>query len=307
MKVVVFGATELTHAIIQCLYENDLEIAAVVTISKQFKISYKADAVNNNRFVDLNPLTKKLNVPLIQYLDAEQTITDLKNITEKFDLAIVAGWYHLLPKKLRDLFLKGCGGFHASLLPILRGGAPLNWAIILGLKETGVSFFKLEDGVDNGFLYDQEKFIIDVNDKIKDLIRKCEDATLKILKRTLPKLLKDELVLYPQAGIPSYGGQRNPEDSLINWSNLEDSIIRLIRASSEPYGGAYSYIEGKKIIIWEATENSEASIYGVPGQVIIVENNVYIACGDYKSILVKDADNMDLLKKSNFKRMQSIR
>lgn len=304
MNITVFGSTDLTLSVLDFLYDNSYKIKAVVSAPEIFKISYQPEGVKNSRFVDLRSWTEQRNISIISYDNSIHAIQELKTLGEDSDFAIVVGWYHMVPKKLRDFFSMGCGGFHASLLPKLRGGAPLNWAILSGLKETGVSFFELSDGVDDGLLYDQENFPIKPSDYIEDLVDKSRLAILTMLKRTLPRIINNEKILYSQVENSSYCGQRKPEDSLIDWNMSAIEILRLVRASSRPYAGAYTFLDNQKIIIWKA-QVSPLEILGVPGQVLVVDGKAYIACG-CGALHINEADGMELLMKANHKRLHFV-
>lgn len=301
MKIVLFGTTDLTRSVAEFLFTNSYEIVAIVTIVEVFSISYKADGVKNTRFVDMEAWGKGRNIPVIMYNNTDQVISELKELKVTMDFGIVVGWYHMVPKKLRDLFSLGCGGFHASLLPRLRGGAPLNWAILLGLNETGVSFFELADGVDDGLLYAQEKFAIKTQDYIADLIKKSEKAILKMLCKIVPQIEKGQHLKYQQEGRASYCGQRAPEDSQIHWNDSAEKILCLIRASSLPYPGAYSFFEGEKVIIWKA-KVAKIDVYGATGQIIIIDGDVCVVCGE-GALILQTFTNNQLFKKANNKRM----
>lgn len=115
--------------------------------------------------------------------------------------------------------------------------------------------------------------------------------------------MNKETILTSQVGAPSYCGQRKPEDSLIDWTMPAIEILRLIRASSRPYAGAYTFLDNQKITIWKA-QVSPLEILGVPGQILIVDGNAYIACG-CGALLIKEADGVELLLRSNHKRMNN--
>jgi methionyl-tRNA formyltransferase len=309
MNIVLFGSTDLTLSVAEFLYAHSYKIVAIVTAPEVFNISYKMDGVKNVRFVNMHSWGIERNIPVISYHNSAQAITELGNLMETMDFSIVVGWYHMVPRKIRNLFSYGCAGFHASMLPKLRGGAPLNWAIILGMKETGVSFFELSDGVDDGLLYAQEKFPIEKDDHIQDLVNKSEAAIIKMLDKILPKIKRKDAIRYQQVGIASYCGQRIPEDSLIDWSKSAEDILLLIRASARPYAGAYTSLENQQICIWSA-EPTNLVFHGAAGQILILHDNVYVSCLN-TSILIKectnseDKDYMSVLLKSNHKRLLS--
>jgi methionyl-tRNA formyltransferase len=122
-----------------------------------------------------------------------------------------------------------------------------------------------------------------------------------MLKRTLPKIINNEKILYPQIGIPSYCGQRKPDDSLIDWTMPVIEILRLIRASSRPYDGAYTFLDNQKITIWKA-QVSPLEILGVPGQILVVDGTAHIVCGR-GALHINEAEGMESLMKANHKRM----
>ena len=302
MNITVFGSSDLTLEVLEFLHQNSYTIGAIVTIPQVFKISYNLTGVKNARFTDLSAWGKSRNIPVIIYQNSDQSIQELTQLKIQKDFAIAVGWYHMVPEKLRSIFSVGFGGFHSSLLPKLRGGAPLSWAILLGLEETGVSFFELGEGVDDGRLYDQEKFHISHKDTVFDLIIKSRDAICKMLQRTLPKIQMREFQKYPQQGTPSYCGQRTPQDGCINWEEDAHFIVRLIKSASHPYEGAYGFLGEEKIIIWDA-QLADIEVYGVSGQIMVIENKIYIACG-HSAILVLRAEQETLLKHSNHKKFK---
>ncbi len=303
MNIVLFGSTDVTLAVADFLSNESHQIGAIVTVSETFSISYKPDGVKNSRFVDMVAWGKEKGIPVIIYKNTDQTISDLKNLGISLDFAIVVGWFHMIQKKLRDLFFSGCAGFHASLLPQLRGGAPLNWAILLNLRETGVSFFEFSDGVDDGPLYAQEKFSIRDGDYIGDLIKKSEKSIIKMLGYTLPQIKRNHSLKHPQKGAPSYCGQRVPEDSQIDWNDPAKNILRLIRASSAPYPGAYSFLDTEKVIIWKA-ETSKIEVYGIPGQILIADG-IHIACKE-GAVTLREYQSNFQIEKSNHKKLRFL-
>jgi methionyl-tRNA formyltransferase len=170
------------------------------------------------------------------------------------DLIVTVGWYFMIPKRMREIAPLGCIGIHGSLLPKYRGGAPLVWAIINGEKETGLTLFYLEDGVDDGDIIDQKSFPIEEEDTIKDLLVKLEEDSIKVLLNNLPKIEKGNAPRIKQdETIATYVPQRKPEDGEINWEWDSKRIKNFIRAQTKPYPGAFTFMKNKKIIIWDAS------------------------------------------------------
>ena len=256
MKIVFFGATKFSEDILNSLFENRLDVSAVFTIPAVFEISYSKTPVKNSNYSNLTEFCEKRNIKCFSVNSSKigtKTIEYYDEIAKiNPDIILVMGWYFMVPKKIRELASFGVWGIHASMLPKYAGGAPLVWAIIKGEKETGVTLFRLADGVDDGDIIDQVSFSIDYQDSIKEVYEKATRASIDILVKSLKKIdsitftpqNKEEINIFPQ---------RNPNDGEIDMSKSADEIYNFIRAQSNPYPGAFFRTEdGKKIIIEKA-------------------------------------------------------
>jgi methionyl-tRNA formyltransferase len=161
------------------------------------------------------------------------------------------GWYYMLKKQTRDLAKFGAWGIHASLLPNYAGGAPLVWAIINGEKETGVTLFRMDDGVDDGDIIAQSKFAITDFDDIRTVYQKALEASNEILQEIMLKNEPPSFLPQDKSSIKIFS-QRNPQEGEIDWSWGPIKIKNFIRAQTKPYPGAWTVISGKKVIIWSA-------------------------------------------------------
>lgn len=253
MKIVFFGATDLGHQCLELIIESRLaEVAGIFTIPQEFSISYSPVPIKNMQYADFRKIANAHNIPLIEVQgkmrDYKKQLMDLEP-----DFLLVIGWYYMIPKSLRELAAKGCAGIHASLLPKYRGGAPLVWAMINGEKETGVSLFYFEDGVDNGNIIAQKKFPITGDDTIREVLAKAADASLSILEEFIPQIAKNVAPSIPQNHAEAtHVPQRKPADGCIDWAWDTQRIKNFIRAQTRPYPGAFTIIGGKKITIWDA-------------------------------------------------------
>ena len=266
-RTVLFGGTDFTVSIAEALIATGLPIAGVVTVERTFDISYSPGRpVVNARYADVQTWASKHDVPCLVYSNAEEV---RKFITEsRSNLGIVAGWYHLVDAATRALLPKGCLGLHSSLLPKLRGGAPLSWAILSGASETGISLFELTDGVDDGPLYGQVPFPVSQNAVVADLIELATAGAIELVSRCLPEISAGRLTPQPQTGQPSYTLQRTPEDGRIDWRSSAINIERLVRASGKPYAGAFSSLNGHRIGFWKVEVVTDGPhVMGVAGQI----------------------------------------
>ena len=266
MKIVLFGGTELTRRIADTLVDIGMPPTCVIHLPHTFTISYSPDAITNRRFADMADWSEHRGIEAHDYESVEQTITILRSLRP--EIGIAAGWYHMLPARLRCLLPQGVIGVHASLLPKYRGNAPLNWALLQGERESGVSLFALADGMDDGLLYGQRRFPIGPNDYISDLVERADSVATSLLRECIAGIADGSLTPQLQSGTPTYCLQRSPDDGIIDWTRPAEDIERLVRAVSQPYPGAHTALAGAAITIWRAQAKIGAPIVlGQPGQI----------------------------------------
>ena len=204
------------------------------------------------------------------------------------DLVFVCGWYWIIRKELLSVPKHGFVGFHFSLLPKYRGGAPVVWAIMNGEQETGFSLYRFEDGIDTGPVFAQDKVNISSDNYVNEVLLDIEKKALSSLENKYVQLLHGELSPKPQIGIPTYCAQRLPCDGKIDLALTQHQIYNFIRAQSCPYPGAFVYMQNQKLMIWRA-ELDERTYYCTPGQIVAFENdNALVGCGDNKVIVLTD-------------------
>lgn len=250
----MLGATKFSAELLESLYANNFKVEAIFSIPEEFNISYSKEKVRNYNFFDFKPFAKSNNIPFYEVDSLPgKKITDYFPEISKIqpDVILVLGWYYMVPKKIRSLSVYGAWGIHASLLPNYAGGAPLVWAIIEGEKETGVTLFRLEGGVDDGDIIAQESFAIEKDETIKEVYAKATQASKKVLVETLKAMPDVKFIPQDKNAIKIFP-QRKPEDGLIDWTWDNQKIKNFIRAQTKPYPGAFTIINGKKITIWDA-------------------------------------------------------
>ena len=253
MRIVFFGASELGYDCCENLIISEHSIVGIFTIEQEFNISYSPDKpVKNYLFKDFKELGRKYNIPVyVVNGNLNNYFNELENLRPEFILAV--GWYYMIPKKMLALAEKGGAGIHGSLLPKYRGNAPLVWALINGETETGVSFFYFADGVDEGDIIAQEKFIIEENDTISEVLDKLKFASIKVLNINIPLIENGNAPRFTQDhSNATIFPKRSPEDGEINWNWGSIQIKNFIRAQTKPYPGAFTFIKNKKVIIWDA-------------------------------------------------------
>jgi methionyl-tRNA formyltransferase len=255
MRVAFLGCTKYSESLLKVLSsQQNVEITRVFSIPEKFRISYSEGEVTNTNFANMEPYANQLSVPF-HWINSKKGMRlgdytqELKN--DDLDIILVLGWYYMIPKEIRELARHGAWGIHASLLPNYAGGAPLVWAMIKGEKQTGVTLFNMDDGVDDGDIIEQESFNILDSDTIKEVYEKATEASKGILKKvfnedyklTFKPQNKSQIKVYPQ---------RSEKDGEIDWSKSPKEIDRFIRAQTRPYPGAWTVVKGKKVRIWDA-------------------------------------------------------
>jgi len=166
----------------------------------------------------------------------------------KPDLSIVVDFGKILPRFIFDIPKYGSINIHASLLPLYRGASPINWAIINGERETGVTSFFIEEGMDTGPIINQRSCPIHPEDDSRILGDRLKNLAVDVLKETLEKIKEGELCARPQDNTKATLAPKITSDTgKIDWSLEGERICNLIRALS-PRPGAYSFFKKGRFI-----------------------------------------------------------
>lgn len=269
MKAVVLAYNNIGCEGIKALLGNGFEIQAVFT--------HKDDPNENIWFQSVAELASEKGIPLYAPANINHPLWVAK--IKKMNPDFIFSFYYrdMVGKDILGIPAKGCINLHGSLLPKYRGRCPLNWAVINGEKETGVTLHYMTAKPDNGDILAQEKFAIGTNDTAKDVHMNATRAAAKLLKAALPKLRKGTLKAVKQdEKKATYFGGRKPEDGAIDWGKTASEVRNLVRGVTRPYPGAFSFLGEKKYIFWDVSEARGAKAF--PGTVLSV-NPLTIACG----------------------------
>lgn len=180
----------------------------------------------------------------------------------------ILSFYYRNMIKPQVLEIPRCGALnlHGSYLPRYRGRVPVNWAVINGETETGATLHYMVEKPDAGDIVDQEKVAIDFSDTAHDVFLKVTDAAVTVLARAWPLLREGRAARIPMnLAAGNYCGGRKPADGLIDWSRPALGIYNLVRGVTHPYPGAFTFLEGRKVIVWQSRPVDGA---GEPGRVV---------------------------------------
>jgi len=255
MNIFFFGATELGLSCFKKILDMGYTVSGCAYTGEKIIVRKKPEGIKNYTYVDFKEVAADQNIPAIEFDKNKQELFYNELLKLKPDLIIVAGWHYLIASNILDMPGLGAIGLHASLLPEYRGGSPLVWQLINGEKNAGISLFYLESdgGVDTGHIIGQESFSIEDDDTIKELLIKSEKSGIALLEKYLPLIEKgiSPKIKQDESKATVYR-QRVPSDGKINWDDSPTNIRNFIRAQTKPYPGAYTVIDGKKVIIWDA-------------------------------------------------------
>lgn len=212
------------------------------------------------------------------------------------DFIIVYGWRTLIDTKIKKHIQFGMVAAHQSLLPKYRGFAPVQWAIINGEKETGVTLFLIEEGVvDSGKIISQKKVRIKSRDYAIDLDKKLIDSTIDLFLKFFKDYKKRKVSFRIQTeSKATYTCKRIPEDGHINWSRSSNDIYNLIRALAYPFTGAFIKLNNEIYAIRKAGlgKNNNLKFSGfIPGRVFKIHNEGIEVLSGNGTVLLTEWEN----------------
>jgi methionyl-tRNA formyltransferase len=251
LRIVFMGTPEFAVASLAALVESGWNVVGVVTAPD--KPAGRGMQVQQSA-VKKYAGEKGLAVLQPDKLKNPEFIEQLRSL--KVDLQIVVA-FRMLPEVVWSMPPLGTVNVHGSLLPQYRGAAPINWAIINGEKETGVSTFKLKHEIDTGDILLQQRIPISENETAGELHDKMKEVGAQLLVKTVTGLANDTLPEIPQSSIHATEIKHAPkiftETCKIDWKNSVENVFNLVRGLS-PYPTAFTQLDGKKLKIYKATK-----------------------------------------------------
>jgi len=267
LRIIFMGTPEFAVPSLNKIYEAGYDIAAVITAPD--KPAGRGMQLTQSA-IKKYALEKGLKILQSEKLKSPKFIEELKSL--KADLQVVVA-FRMLPEIVWNMPPMGTVNLHGSLLPEYRGAAPINWAIINGEKETGVSTFKLQDQIDTGNILLQEKIPVSETDTAGTLHDRMMIVGAELLLKTIRQLEKGILKEIPQ---PSTSSVEPPtfrtapkiftETCEINWNKNVDEIYNFIRGLS-PYPSSFTFLNGKKLKIFFA-EKEKSVQSNIPGELL---------------------------------------
>lgn len=264
MRIIFMGTPDFSVPALKALVEAGHDVIAVITQPDKPK--------GRGKEVQMPPVKEQAleyNIPVYQPVKARDTefvkfLTDLAP-----DVMVVAAFGQLLPKSILDIPKFGCINIHASLLPKYRGASPIQYAVINGEKESGITTMMMAEALDTGDMLDQAKVTLDLKETGGSLHEKLSQIGGSLIIKTLNKIEDKTAIRIPQDESKfTYVGMIRKTMGDINWSMEADVIERLIRGLN-PWPSAYTGWNGKVIKIWEA-DVIDKEYAGAIGEVVEV-------------------------------------
>lgn len=299
MKTILIGSVALTRKLLETMIEINFPINYVFSLGEE----YSKDVSDYNP-IHITAKNNNISYKTFRKINDEENIKIIKEVEP--DYIFVIGLSQLVSDEIINAAKIGCVGFHPAPLPKFRGRASNVWQQLLGVKESKISIFFIDNGIDSGDILTQEPYYISDSDYAQDVCDNSDIAAIKGFRRVLQQMMDNTLKPIKQdESQATYTLKRTPDDGIIDWSLPIDKLHLFIRAISRPYPGAFSMYDGKhKVIIYKADKLENNMYYGFNGQIAeinkdyidIVVNGGLLRVTDYENI-----DNVKLIVGHRFK------
>src|SRR5690625_5257410 len=281
-KIIFMGTPTFAVPILESLIESGYDIVKVVTQPDRPK--------GRKRILTPSPVKEvaiKHHIPVFQPEKLRESYEEL--LESDIDLIVTAAYGQLLPNELLEAPPFGCINVHASLLPDLRGGAPIHHAIVQGKKETGITIMYMVEKLDAGDILTQVTVPIAADDHVGILHDRLSEAGARLLIETLPELFNKQLTpITQEEGQATFAANIKREDEWIDWNKSSAEIYNQIRGL-HPWPVAYTTYLGKTMKIWWG-ETDGKTYEGKAGEIVAKNDQAdfIVVCGDKKGIRITE-------------------
>lgn len=276
MRLVFMGTPQFAVPSLEALLRSEHEVVGVVTQPDRPK--------GRGQELSASPVkqvAQRAGVPLLQPLKMKDPgfLDGLR--AWKPDLIVVAAFGRILPSVILSLPPKGCVNVHGSLLPKYRGAGPIQWAIINGETETGITTMLMDEGMDTGAVLLQERLAIRPGDTAGTLSTRLAELGGRLLVETIRRLEAGTLVPQPQDhDRATLAPLLKKEDGAIDWTLGATALVNRVRGLS-PWPGAYTFLGSERWMVWQAAAHRRDEAADDPGTIVkVTKAGVYVATGD---------------------------
>ena len=274
MKIIFMGTPDFAVGTLRSMAEAGHEITLVV--SQPDKPKGRGHAMVPT---PVKAVAEELGIPVFQPVK----IREAKDVLEKTeaDVCVVAAFGQIIPASILHMKKYGCINVHASLLPKYRGAAPIQWAVIDGEKESGVTIMQMDEGLDTGDMLAKAIVPLDEMETGGSLFDKLSEAGGRLCVETLAKLEKGEITPEKQGESPTaYASMLDKKMGNIDWNKSAVVIERLVRGLN-PWPSAYTHLDGKTLKIWACDVLPQSASKGESGEILeVTKDAIHVQTGD---------------------------
>jgi methionyl-tRNA formyltransferase len=282
VRIIVFGYHTIGYLCLRELIERGEQVSAVVT--------HRDHPGEHIWFDSVAELARSAGIPVFH--PRNPNAAAFVNLICSLQPELIFSFYYrrLLGKELLAIPPLGGINLHGSLLPKYRGRSPVNWVLVNGERQTGVTLHYMTEEADAGDIIAQRPVEITSADTALTLFRKVAQAALTLFQETFPLIKAGLAPRIPQdpAQATCCGGRR-PEDGRIEWGRPALALYNLIRAVTAPYPGAFTWYQGKKLYVWSSCLSAGSGESGwVPGTIVGVrDGGCLVATGEGDLLLTQ--------------------
>ncbi len=246
MKIAFTTCVKLGESCIKKILEMGGNLDLLITLKDE-------KARNKSGRIYLDNIAEENHIPLFKINNINDPEVEEVIKEKEIDWLFIIGWSQIAKSRVLNAPKKGCLGMHPTLLPKGRGRASVPWAILKGLDRTGVTMFRLDEGVDTGDIIGQIEIPIHDRMTATELYEEVNRTHIRLIETYWEDIVNNHITLRKQnEELATIWEGRKPEDGKITGDMTMREADRLVRAVTHPYPGAFYYKEGKKITVWSA-------------------------------------------------------
>ena len=276
MKVIFLGTPDFSVPTLKAIINSRHQLLAVVT--QPDKPSGRGEKMTCS---PIKQVALENNIKVLQYDKIRlQGVDDLKNLAP--DIMVTCAFGQILSQEIIDIAPHGIINVHASLLPKYRGAAPIQWSILNGDKETGVTIMQTEAGIDTGDIISVEKTLIAPEETAGELFDRLSYIGAELLVKTLDDIEQGTATFTPQDhSSATHVKMLKKSDGMLDFGNNCETLVNFVRGMN-PWPCAYAMLEGEAVKIWKTRHSDAEPSRGEPGLILRADrfNGILVDCGD---------------------------
>lgn len=267
------GNQNIGHRCLNWLIEQGENVVAVIGVPHNVS--------EQQYYASVAELARENSIPTIvpERVNSEASVSWLR--AQRPDLLLSISYREMFKPPILEIPRLGGVNFHGAMLPQYRGCAPINWAILNGETETGVTFHYMDSKPDHGDIIAQERVPIGPDDTAQEVWERATEVGFTLFTQIYYSLLDGTAPRKSQVGLASsYFGRRKPEDGAIDWQTNSRGVHNLVRAVTRPFPGAFTTFDGERAYIWKTSVPSGGGDALRPGEIASRKGEMIVGTGD---------------------------